>query len=635
MERFFITYSAMSYRGLSDFISHLEREGELLRITGFADPMLEITEITDRITKSDGKALLFENNGTGFPLLINAFGSRKRMAMAMGRGNLDDAGREIEELFNIMTSPGKQSLIGKLRGLPQMMRYAKLLPKRVGGRGRCQQVVMKNPDLSQFPVLKCWPHDGGRFITLPAVHTFHPETRRTNVGMYRMQIFDNVTTGMHWHRHKTGANHFEAWKKAGKLMPVAVTLGGDPVFTYAATAPLPENIDEYILAGFLRKKRVEKVRCLTQDIWVPADADIVIEGYVDPAGQLLREGPFGDHTGVYSLADWYPAFHVTAITHARDAVYPATIVGVPPQEDAWIGEATEKIFLSPIKLTLAPEVTDLHMPIEGVAHNLVIVKISKSYPGQGLKVLNSLYGAGQMMFSKFIVVVSCETDIRNYNEVLTQIELNCSFSSDLMRLKGPLDVLDHSSDTFSFGGKMGIDATVKLPEEMNADENMVFADATSLGKAGSELVLKYPETFSDYQIVSKGFLAMVVRSQSSSIPAGISEVLNGQYGRIVMLLVEEGIPYGDTSVIAWQVTGNTDPVRDITITKHAIIIDSLFKNRSGRVFTRPWPNVVLSSEETIAEIDRRWHDITGGGPIESPSARIRGMARGDKAETGD
>ena len=293
----------MAYSGLTDFIDNLDRSGELLRIKQFADPLLEISEITDRITKSEGKALLFENNGTPFPLLINTYGSQKRMAMALGRDSIDDAGREIEELFGAMTSPGGKGLLAKLSALPRMLRYTRLMPKKRRGRGRCQQIVMEKPDLGIFPVLKCWPHDGGRFITLPTVHTFHPETGHTNAGMYRMQIFDSQTTGMHWHRHKTGANHFEAWKRAGRRMPVAVSLGGDPVLTYSATAPLPENIDEYILAGFLRKRRVELVKCLTQDIWIPAEADIVIEGYVDPSEPLHWEGPFGDHTGVYSLAD--------------------------------------------------------------------------------------------------------------------------------------------------------------------------------------------------------------------------------------------------------------------------------------------------------------------------------------------
>jgi 4-hydroxy-3-polyprenylbenzoate decarboxylase len=391
----------MPYSGLSDFIYDLEKHYELLRIKSFVDPVLEITEITDRVSKTGGKALLFENNGTKFPLLINAFGSQKRMSMAISRKSLDEPGSDIVSLFDNLTSSGGR-FFKKLSSLPELLKILRFLPSRIRRKGICQQVIHKTPDLSILPVLKCWPHDGGRFITLPMVHTVHPVTGRTNVGMYRMQVIDNKTTAMHWQRHKTGANHFEEWKKTGRKMPVTVTLGGDPVYTYAATAPMPESIDEYILAGFLRKKKVKLVKCITNDLYIPSDADIVIEGFIDPSEELFREGPFGDHTGVYSLADWYPKFHVTCITHSQNAIYPATIVGIPPMEDAWLTQATEKIFLAPIKLALQPEIDDFHMPDPGTAHNLVVVKIHKSYPGQGKKVINSLFGAGQMMFTKYL-----------------------------------------------------------------------------------------------------------------------------------------------------------------------------------------------------------------------------------------
>ena len=431
----------------------------------FVDPVLEITEITDRVTKAGGRALLFENNGTRFPLLINAFGSDRRIAMALGMNDLSEAGTDIEKMFNLLTDT-PANIMGKIKALPRLLKITGYLPSLSRSKGSCQQVVYSKPDLSILPVLKCWPHDGGRFITLPMVHTIHPVTGRSNVGMYRMQILGNDTTGMHWQRHKTGANHFEAWKEAGKKMPVSVTLGGDPVYTYCATAPLPENISEYILAGFLRKKKVKLVKCITNDLYVPSDADIVIEGYVDPAEDFVSEGPFGDHTGFYSLADLYPVFHVTCITHSEKAVYPATIVGVPPHEDAWLAKATEKIFLSPVRLAIQPEILDFHMPVAGVAHNLVIVRINKTYPGQGMKVISSLFGAGQMMFTKYLVVVSGNADIRNYRELLIHIFTHTDFGSDILFARGPLDVLDHSSDSFSFGGKAGVDATVKLPEEM-------------------------------------------------------------------------------------------------------------------------------------------------------------------------
>ena len=392
------------YSSLQDFILDLEKHHELIRVKEFVNPELEITEIVDRFSKNNGPALLFEKTGTNFPLLINAFGSEKRMALALGVQHLDEVAKDIEQLFKSLMSP-KDSITDKLKMLPQLAEIGSWMPKQVSGRGDCQQVIMQNPDLKKLPVMTCWPYDGGPFITLPVIHTNDPNTGQRNVGMYRMQVFDSRLTGMHWHKHKVSAKHFAEYKKLGKKMPVAVSLGGDPVYTYCATAPLPENVDEYMLAGFLRKKKVKLVKCLTQEIYVPNDADIIIEGYVDPNDELIWEGPFGDHTGYYSLADWYPRFHVTAITHRKDAVYPSTIVGVPPQEDAWLGKATERIFLAPIKMTVVPEIIDMEMPIEGVFHNLTIVKIKKDFAGQAQKVTNAMWGAGQMMFNKILIVV--------------------------------------------------------------------------------------------------------------------------------------------------------------------------------------------------------------------------------------
>ena len=400
----------MAYSGLSSYIRKLEEEGELHRIKSFVNPVLEITDIADRVFKAGGKALLFENTGTRFPLLINAFGSGKLISLALSQTDISSAAAEIEKIPGLLTRK-HASLLNKISALPKLLELSKFLPATSRKKGKCQQIVINDPDLSIFPVLKCWPHDGGRFFTLPMVHTSDPETGATNVGMYRIQILNASTAAMHWHRHKTGAKHFEAWKKKKCRMPVTVTLGGDPVYAYSATAPLPENINEYILAGFLRKKKVRLVKCLTNDLYIPEDADIVIEGYVDPDEGLVVEGPFGDHTGFYSLEDYYPRFHVKCITYSENAVYPATIVGIPPQEDAFLAEATEKIFLAPVKLALQPEIEDFHMPDAGTAHNLLIVKISKSYPGQGLKVVSSLMGTGQMMFAKYVFVVSGTVNI--------------------------------------------------------------------------------------------------------------------------------------------------------------------------------------------------------------------------------
>ncbi|MCX6333793.1 MAG: menaquinone biosynthesis decarboxylase [Bacteroidia bacterium] len=590
----------MPYTGLSDFICDLEKHSELHRIKTFVDPVLEITEITDRISKSGGNALLFESTGTSFPLLINAFGSDKRMAMALSQRDLDQAAVEIASIFDGI-SESRDSLLKKISSIPVLVKISGYLPSHVKGKGICQQVVHRNPDLSILPVIKCWPHDGGRFITLPLVHTIHPLTGKTNVGMYRMQILDNNTTAMHWQRHKTGANHFEEWKKTGRKMPVSVALGGDPVYTYAATAPLPENIDEYILAGFLRKKKVNLVRCITNDLYVPSDADIVIEGYVDPAEEPVLEGPFGDHTGFYSLADYYPKLHVTCITHSHKAVYPATVVGIPPMEDVWFAKATEKIFLAPLKLVILPETEDFHMPEAGVAHNLVIVKIRKSYPGQGKKVISSLMGAGQMMFTKYLVVVSGDVDIRNYRQLSEHVFRNTTFKNDLLFMSGPLDVLDHTSDVLALGGKMGIDATIKFKEEKPVEMTEDFSVEMKVVVTG----LNQSE---DRQAVAKSKKEFAEKFRKDDIR--------------LILAVDKTVDVNDMYQVAWQVLGNSDPSRDAELVPDNILyIDGTIKAYRDGGFMRKWPNVVCSSKETIECIDRKWESLGIGDLISSPSIK--------------
>jgi 4-hydroxy-3-polyprenylbenzoate decarboxylase len=629
----------MAYSGLSEFINYLGNKKELLRITSFVDPILEITEITDRVVKAgDGKALLFENNGTEFPLLINAFGSDKRMALSIGRENLDEAGKEIESLFNRITDNGG-SFFKKLSRIPELMFLSKLFPSYSRNKGTCQQVILRDPDLGILPVLKCWPYDGGRFITLPMVHTIHPETGKTNVGMYRMQILDRNTTAMHWQRHKTGANHFVAWKKTGKRMPVSVALGGDPVYTYSATAPLPENISEYILAGFLRKKQVKLVRCITNNLYVPADADIVLEGYVDPAEDLVWEGPFGDHTGFYSLADWFPKFHVTCITHSKKAVYPATIVGIPPQEDAWFAKTTEKLFLAPVKMAILPEIVDFHMPAAGIAHNLVIVKIIKSYPGQGMKVINSLFGAGQMMFTKYLVVVNGDVDIRNYKDLLIHITTNLDFSRDLLFSRGPLDVLDHSSDNYSFGGKAGIDATIKHVEEksgrIDPENNGNLAVPGILHElSGMNIVVKHNI------ILFENYSAMLVISVNRKAdPQVIDKVksffkANDRAGILRLIIaVDHTVDPSDLFVVTWQLLGNSDPVRDHEhITPASIFIDGTIKAFREGGFPRLWPNVVCSDTATISAIDQKWESLGIGTFVDSPSRKYQQLCRNGREE---
>jgi len=616
----------MAFSGLNSFVELLEKNDELIRIKSFVDPNLEITEITDRISKQSGggKAILFENTGTNFPVLINALGSEKRIALAFGRETVYKVEKEIEALFVDLMQP-KDNLWDKLRLLPKLKDVSQWMPKKVNRKGICQEIVMSGPDLSKLPVLTCWPADGGPFVTLPGVHTIDPETRAPHVGMYRMQVFEKDLTGMHWHRHKTGANHFEKYKKADMRMPVSIALGGDPVYTYAATAPMPENVDEYLLAGFLRKKSVKLVKCLTNNLYVPEDADLIVEGYVDPSEDLIWEGPFGDHTGFYSLADRYPAFHVTCISHRQGAVYPSTIVGIPPMEDAWIGKATEKLFLAPIKLTLQPEIVDMHMPEAGVAHNLVLVKINKTYPGQGLKVINSLFGAGQMMFSKFIVVLSTNVDIRNYDAVIRQIFENTDIRNDLIITRGPLDVLDHSSDNFSFGGKMGIDASMKMPEETGTRGDWGFQTEALLPvfkPLKNKLHLRMPSP--DLPLVIAGISKNTVQFREL---LGLNYRIKG----LILIVVDSTIDIEDDHILLWQVLSNTDPSRDLTIIDGNVIINSTSKSHPSDNFSRKWPNIVLSDDETIARVDDIFKSIKQAGHIDSPSARLKKMDCGTGA----
>jgi len=451
----------MPYYSLADFVQVLERKGELKRITHPVKVELEITEIADRVMKSGGPALLFENVvGKQVPVLINAFGSAQRMALALGVADIEEIAREIQKL--IQTKPPK-SLRDKLNLLGELIRLAGIPPKIVKD-GPCQEVVHREPDLGILPVLTCWPGDAGPFITLPMVFSKDPLSGTRNVGLYRMQIFDRRTTGMHWHLHKVGARHFQRRKEQTGRLELAVSLGGDPAMIYAATAPLPDQIDEILFCGFLRKKGVELVKGVTVDVEVPTNSDIVIEGYVDPAEPLRREGPFGDHTGFYSLADDYPVFHVTCITHRNNPIYPTTIVGRPPMEDAYLGKATERLFLPLVRITL-PEIVDMNLPVHGVFHNLAIISIKKEYPAHARKVMHALWGLGQMMFTKTLIIVDHNVNIHDLSEVTWVVGNNIDPKRDTVFVDGPVDVLDHAAPALGFGSKMGIDATRKWRSE--------------------------------------------------------------------------------------------------------------------------------------------------------------------------
>ena len=454
----------MPYDDLREFIRALEKAGELKRIPFEVDPYLEITEFADRSVKSGGPALLFEKpKGSDLPVLINAFASMRRMEIALEVASVEEVAAQISELLAMQKPEG---LLGKLKMLPKLAELGNIFPKMVSS-GPCKDVIRRQGevDLKYFPILHCWPQDAGPFITLPMVFSRNPDTGKRNCGCYRLQVFDGATTGMHWQTHKQGAEHYRRLRAAGgtKRMNVAVAIGADPATMYSAILPLPPDLDEMMIAGFLRGKPVEMVRCETSDLEVPANSEIVLEGYVE-LGELRREGPFGDHTGFYSLDDDYPVFHITCVTHRKKPIYATTIVGPPPMEDFYMGKAIERIFLPLMRLQL-PEIRDISMPAEGIFHNLILVAIRKSYPGHARKVMHAIWGLGQAMFSKCIVVVDEDVDVQNSGEVAWKALNNIDPERDIQFVMGPVDSLDHSSRLPNYGSKMGIDATKKWPEE--------------------------------------------------------------------------------------------------------------------------------------------------------------------------
>lgn len=602
---------------LQDFIALLEKNGELLRLNARVDSVLEIAEITDRVSKSPdgGKALLFTDTGTDFPVLTNMMGSDRRMALALGVESLDGIGVRIRELGAKVLSP-KNGLGDKMKLLPLLGEVSRWMPRMSKSRGECQQVVLKGDDvkLSGLPVLKCWPHDGGRFVTLPLVHTIDPETGARNVGMYRMQVMGEAETGMHWHMHKTGERHYRAYKKLGRRMPVSVCLGGDPAYTYSATAPLPDGIDEYILAGFLRRRSVKLVRCLTNELYVPADCDFVIEGYVDPSEEKVVEGPFGDHTGFYSLEDMYPKFHITAITHRRDAVYPATLVGVPPQEDLYIAKATEKIFLEPIRLAIQPEVRDLYMPGAGVAHNLAVVSIERTYPGQAFKVAASMWGAGQMMFNKVMLVT--DGDARDVATLARSVR-NMDVESDAMFARGVLDVLDHAAAVTGEGGKVALDLTAPRQERIIQVPAHVAAPRWA-GHVDTSLTAEW------------GVVVVGCRPGEDIDMAGFADA-SGIEGANFFVATDSAARGLTPAELLWFSLANTDPGRDIAVSRGRMLIDARTKSPWRTGLPKRVPNVVTSSRETIELVDRRWAEYGIGEFIHSPSERYLPLVIGDGA----
>ncbi|MBQ9470978.1 MAG: menaquinone biosynthesis decarboxylase [Bacteroidales bacterium] len=628
----------MAYRSLNHFIAVLEEQGELVRIKAPVSPTLQMAEITDRMSKQPdgGKALLFENTGTAFPVLTNMMGSARRICTALGADSLDEFGELMRFIMASVLGP-KPNLWAKLSVLPELSQIARWMPHVRSGRGACQQVVQQQPKLSNLPVLRCWPHDGGPFITLPLVHTKDPHTGIRNVGMYRMQVLDDGQTAMHWHRHKTGARHLDAHRALGERMPVAVALGGDPAYTYAATAPMPDGMDEYMLAGFIRNRRVELVRCLTVPLEVPADADFVLEGYIDPTEDPMWEGPFGDHTGFYSLPDWYPRFHITCISHRRDAVYPATLVGVPPMEDAHIARATERIFLEPLRTAIAPELVDMHMPAAGTAHNLALVSLrTEAYSGVPLKAMNALWGAGQMMFNKVLVAFGPEVNLLDYPALARHAAARIEPQQHLHFGSGVADVLDHATDQLGLGSKLMLDATG--PARFDTAPIDATPIAQAIGQAGGEICGAHTA------LLPQGIpVVFVLLNRDHSSPRALRTLdtlaLHNELAPVLMLVaVDAGLDQQHPALLLWYALANIDPQRDVALRpiegrpRAMVLVDGTRKLAPADAPQRPWPNVATMDPATIAEVDALWPKLGLGPLIASPSMGLMALQRGLGAE---
>ncbi|MCE5336891.1 MAG: menaquinone biosynthesis decarboxylase [Desulfobacteraceae bacterium] len=602
-----------AYQNLGEFISELDRTGELLRVKALVSTRFEITHITDLASKAPGggKALLFENvEESRFPVLTNAFGSERRICMALGTDSLDRLAERVEK-FVKMEPP--KSLGQALKMLPMGLDLLRFFPRRTRC-APCQEVIYRGGeiDLSALPVLTCWPQDGGPFVTLPVVFTRSLVSGRRNAGMYRLQVFDRNTTGMHWHIHKDGSHYFQEYRKAGRRMPVAVAIGTDPAVTYAATAPLPRGIDEMILAGFIRRKPVPMVRCVTVDLDVPAESEFVLEGYVDP-DELRLEGPFGDHTGYYSLVGDYPVFHLSALTHRHNPVYPATIVGKPPMEDCYLAKATERIFL-PLLQAVLPEVHDFWMPWEGVFHNIVVMAIEKEYPGHARKIMSAVWGQGQMSFSKAVALVDSGFDLKDPGRALRTILDTVDLEEDIYITEGILDVLDHSAPEPLFGSKIGIDATRRRPDEKPrsrigrrseppSSENVAVSVREVSGNLGASHA---PVLESRTQVL------LIAFSKDGKTPGRIiSEKILSHSGLdyfSVFVLLDEWIDLRGYSVVLWKIFNNVDPKRDILRLNGRMVIDATKKGAEDG-HARPWPDDIEMAPDIVSRAKKRAREL--------------------------
>jgi 4-hydroxy-3-polyprenylbenzoate decarboxylase len=598
-----------SYRNLREFIASLESKGELLRIRDRVSPFLEIAEITDRVSKSPdgGKALLFEQvEGSEFPVITNAFGSPTRICLALGVDDLDELGRRLKEILDFAPP---RTFRDKVRLARNAAGWSRFLPKTAKvSSPPCRQVITTRDDvdLRKLPILHCWLKDAGPFVTFPVVITKSLSGRR-NVGMYRMQVFDRNTMGMHWHIHKDGARCFRDYEGAEKRIEVAVAIGTDPAVTYAATAPLPPGIDEMILAGFIRQEPVTLVKGVTVDIEVPAESEFVLEGYIDP-GERRMEGPFGDHTGFYTPRDEYPVMHITAITHRKDAIYSTTVVGRPPMEDCYLARATERIFLPPLQ-TLLPEIADYHMPCEGVFHNLVLVSIKKEYPGQSSKVMHGLWGSGQMSFCKTIIVLDAAIRPSDPEAVISAILNTIDLETDLLPTKGILDVLDHASPEALHGGKVGLDATHRIdgevprsacvPSRHPLSMDIVMAALTAFHDIFLDCRILYPEA-------AHPLILFMIKEQADTKSEVVEALLSSRFlpARCIMVIFETPITASDSELL-WRACANVDPARDFYLRSGRLIIDATAKTE-GRAEGRPWPEEITMSAEVKEKVGHIW-----------------------------
>jgi len=594
-----------AYNNLNEFIRELDKAGEVRYINEAVSPILEISQRTDSESKSPGggKALCFRNvKESSFPVVTNLFGSWRRIGMALGVDDLNELSARIKTYLDF-DPPGTLKQV--FQTLPMALDILNFFPRaHRTGTPPCQQVVLTGAqvDLNRLPVIQCWPKDAGRFITLPLVITRSLKTGKRNMGMYRMQIYDKNTTGMHWHIHKDGAHYFNEYVQAGKRMPVAVAIGADPATIYAATAPMPRGLDEMMMAGFIRKKPVRMAKCVTVHLEVPAEAEFVLEGYADPQ-ERRREGPFGDHTGYYSLADDYPVFHVTAITHRRDPVYCTTLVGRPPMEDCYLAKATERLFL-PMLQTVFPEIVDYHFPWEGVFHNIAIIAIDKEYPGHAQKIMSGLWGQGQMSFCKTIVIVDKQINPQDTRAVLELLLTNPDISSDITIARGILDVLDHASPFPNFGSKLGIDLTARFRDEPPRIQKKEACNLSNLATVKDLLLSDVPGA-SDCQPLAEKLMARqpalnaimaisIEKKLNRSGKAFAADILSLEVLGIfnIFILFDKDIDLGDTSLLLWKLFNNVDPERDITIHGERVVIDASIKGPADGHF-REWPEELI------------------------------------------